>query len=100
MSDSMHHNASSVLTLRIEGMDCGGCERKVEAALGRLQGIEEVSASSVTGSVKIHPQQSTTPSHEVIERTLTSLATRLPPMMREVSRMPLRHPGGGPPRDA
>ncbi|MGC3874614.1 heavy metal translocating P-type ATPase [Halomonas sp. GXIMD04776] len=77
MSESTHHHASSVLILRIEGMDCGGCERKVEAALGRLKGIEAVSASSVTGSVKIHPQQNTTPSHEVIERTLNELGYQI-----------------------
>ncbi|WP_280546462.1 heavy metal translocating P-type ATPase [Halomonas sp. 11-S5] len=62
---------------RIEGMDCGGCERKVEAALGRLEGIEAVSASSVTGSVRIHPQQHTAPSHETIERTLNELGYQL-----------------------
>jgi Cd2+/Zn2+-exporting ATPase len=54
-------------------MDCGGCERKVEAALGRLRGIGEVSASSVTGSVKIHSQPHTAPSHETIEWILNEL---------------------------
>ncbi|MDN3519074.1 heavy metal translocating P-type ATPase [Aquisalimonas lutea] len=77
MENSAPTAASAVLTLRIEGMDCGGCERKVEDALGRLEGIEEVSASSVTGSVRIQPQPHTSPSHETIERTLNELGYQL-----------------------
>lgn len=77
MGKATHTVTSSVLTLRVEGMDCGGCERKVEAALGRLVGIDEVSASAVTGSVKIHPRQHSAPSHETIERTLNELGYQL-----------------------
>lgn len=77
MKNSAPIATATASTLRVEGMDCGGCERKVEAALGRLEGIEEVSASSVTGSVTIHPQQSTRSSHEAIERTLNELGYRL-----------------------
>nr|WP_298410910.1 heavy metal translocating P-type ATPase [uncultured Halomonas sp.] len=73
MSESTYQHAAPVLALRIEGMDCGGCERKVEAALGRLEGIEEVSASSVTGSVTVHPRQGTSPSRRVIEQTIAEL---------------------------
>ncbi len=54
MKTSTPTTAPTTLTLRVEGMDCGGCERKVVSALERLEGIEEVTASSVTGSVKIH----------------------------------------------
>ena len=68
---------SAGFTLRVEGMDCGGCERKVVAALGRLEGIEEVSASSVTGSVTIHPEPHRAPSHQSIERILNELGYRL-----------------------
>ncbi len=77
MENSTQTATPAALTLRVEGMDCGGCERKVEAALGRLEGIQEVSASSVTGSVKIHPQQHTPPSHETIERTLNELGYQI-----------------------
>ncbi|MAX31626.1 MAG: heavy metal translocating P-type ATPase [Halomonadaceae bacterium] len=77
MGQSTLQSSSSAFSLRVEGMDCGGCERKVESALGRLEDIEEVSASSVTGSVKIHPKQDTTPSHEAIERILGELGYRL-----------------------
>jgi Cd2+/Zn2+-exporting ATPase len=77
MTEPTQGTIPSTLTLQVEGMDCGGCERKVEAALGRLEGIGEVSASSVTGSVRIHPQQDTTPSHEAIERILNELGYQL-----------------------
>tara|TARA_R110001599_G_scaffold64004_1_gene178266 strand:+ start:8948 stop:11134 length:2187 start_codon:yes stop_codon:yes gene_type:complete len=73
MEKSTHTAAPAVLTLRVEGMDCGGCERKVESALGRLDGIEEVTASSVTGSVKIHSQDHGAPPQETIERVLNEL---------------------------
>lgn len=73
MSESTYHYAPSALTLRIKGMDCGGCERKVEAALGRLEGIKEVSANAVTGSVKVHPRQGASPSRQVIEQTIDEL---------------------------
>ncbi|WP_299233547.1 heavy metal translocating P-type ATPase [uncultured Halomonas sp.] len=77
METSPAMQASSALTLRVEGMDCGGCERKVESALGRLEGIEQVQASSVTGSVKIVPASQGSPSHRTIERTLDELGYRV-----------------------
>lgn len=77
MTKSTRFEDSSPFKLRVEGMDCGGCERKVVAALGRLEGIEEVSASSVTGSVTIHPEPHRAPSHQSIERILNELGYRL-----------------------
>jgi len=77
MAASASTATASTLTLRVEGMDCGGCERKVESALGRLEGIAEVSASSVTGSVKLHHPAHTSPSRETIERTIRELGYRL-----------------------
>ena len=60
-------------TLRVQGMDCGGCERKVEAALTRLNHVEEVSASSVTGSVRLTALPGKTLPHAEIESTITAL---------------------------
>ena len=73
MENSTSTATPAAFTLQVEGMDCGGCERKVEAALSRLAGIAEVSASSVTGSVKIYPQQQVPPSHEAIKQILNEL---------------------------
>ena len=60
-------------TLRVQGMDCGGCERKVEAALTRLNHVEEVSASSVAGSVRLTALPGKTLPHAEIESTITAL---------------------------
>ena len=73
MKTSTQTAEPTVLTLRVEGMDCGGCERKVVSALERLDGIEEVTASSVTGSVKIHHHDHRPPSQKTIEGTLNEL---------------------------
>ncbi len=73
MKTSTQATAPTVLTLRVEGMDCGGCERKVVSALERLDGIEEVTASSVTGSVKIHQRDHGGPSQQTIEGILNEL---------------------------
>ncbi|MFJ5538094.1 heavy metal translocating P-type ATPase [Vreelandella titanicae] len=63
----------SPTTLRVQGMDCGGCERKVEAALNRLNHVEHVSASSVTGSVRFTAPPGKTLPHSDIESTITAL---------------------------
>nr|WP_290697180.1 heavy metal translocating P-type ATPase [Halomonas sp. UBA3074] len=60
-------------TLRVQGMDCGGCERKVEAALARLQHVEEVSASSVAGSVRLTAPPGKALPHAEIASTITAL---------------------------
>src|SRR5690554_1750751 len=73
----MEHSTATAFTLHVDGMDCGGCERKVESALGRLEGIEAVAASSMTGSVTVHPHPGHAPSHETIARTLSDLGYRL-----------------------
>ena len=73
MKTSTQATATTFLTLRVEGMDCGGCERKVVSALERLDGIEEVTASSVTGSVKIHHHDHGAPSRKTIEGILNEL---------------------------
>ncbi|MEI6668006.1 MAG: heavy-metal-associated domain-containing protein [Acidobacteriota bacterium] len=35
----------NTLTLRVTGMTCGGCENAVKRALGRLDGVGDVTAS-------------------------------------------------------
>lgn len=39
--------------IRVEGMDCGACEAKVETGLKRLAGVREVEASVSTGRVRV-----------------------------------------------
>lgn len=64
-------------TLRVQGMDCGGCERKVESALTRLSHVEHVSASSVTGAVRLTAIPGKTLPHAEIESTITALGYQI-----------------------
>ncbi|WP_286902820.1 heavy metal translocating P-type ATPase [Vreelandella sedimenti] len=65
--------ANASTTLRVQGMDCGGCERKVETALKRLSHVEQVSASSVAGSVRLTAPPGKNLPHSDIESTITAL---------------------------
>jgi Cd2+/Zn2+-exporting ATPase len=58
-------------------MDCGGCERKVESALGRLPGVGEVTASSVTGTVNLQLGPGNTASRDTIAKSLNDLGYQL-----------------------
>ncbi len=44
---------AETLTLRVTGMTCGGCENAVRRALGRLDGVTEVTASHVEERVGV-----------------------------------------------
>lgn len=39
------------LKLNVDGMVCGGCEKRVVNTLGKLQGVEEVIANYQDGTV-------------------------------------------------
>ena len=41
------------VTLTVTGMTCGGCENAVTRALGRLPGVERVSASHTARQVTV-----------------------------------------------
>ena len=64
-------NPSTIL--RVQGMDCGGCERKVESALTRLNHVEQVSASAVTGTVQLTSLPGQSLPRAEIESTITAL---------------------------
>jgi len=44
---------SEIMTMRVQGMDCGACERRLQAVLGRLDGVGAVQADHVTGVVRV-----------------------------------------------
>lgn len=48
-----------VISLKVRGMTCGGCESQVENALIKLQGVKEVEVDYKQGSavVKINPKE-------------------------------------------
>ena len=42
-----------IVALQVQGMDCGGCERRLATVLGRLDGVGQVEADHVTGLVRV-----------------------------------------------
>ena len=44
------------IEIKIKGMVCGGCEKRVETALKTIEGIKEVTADHTTGKVKIQTE--------------------------------------------
>lgn len=44
---------SERVTIKVEGMTCGGCENSVKNALERLDGVEVIEASHKEGSVEL-----------------------------------------------
>ena len=38
---------------RVSGMDCAGCGRKIDTALRRLPGVEDVSVAVQTGALRV-----------------------------------------------
>jgi copper chaperone CopZ len=43
----------NVVLLRVAGMDCGACERRIATVLGRLDGVGHVDADHATGEVRV-----------------------------------------------
>ena len=43
--------------LNVEGMGCGGCEKRVENSLGDIKGIKKVKANHEDGTVKIESKK-------------------------------------------
>lgn len=41
------------ITIKVTGMMCGGCEKRVENALKQIEGITEVTANHSSGEVTI-----------------------------------------------
>lgn len=41
------------LLLNVEGMHCGGCEKRIQNAVSDIDGVENVEASFEAGTVKV-----------------------------------------------
>ena len=40
------------IILNVEGMACGGCEKRIQNALSKVEGVKEVVANDTTGKMK------------------------------------------------
>ena len=67
---------------RVEGMDCAGCAAKIDTAVRRLPGIEEVSVSATAGTMTVlHNGQSDLAQ---IERAVTGLGYGIAPTRQAI----------------
>jgi copper chaperone len=48
---------TEVLSLRVEGMTCGHCEKAVAKALGALPGVKRASANAKEGTATVEVEQ-------------------------------------------
>jgi Zn2+/Cd2+-exporting ATPase len=73
-------DATTQTRYRVEGMDCAGCAAKIDTAVRRLPGVEEVSISAAAGTLTVR--------HNVrsdlaqLERAVTGLGYGLAPAER------------------
>ena len=47
------------INFKIEGMECTGCERRIQNAVSSISGVEEVKANHENGTVKVIATEST-----------------------------------------
>ncbi|KKB84681.1 ATPase [Devosia limi DSM 17137] len=69
---------------RVEGMDCASCASKIDTAVRRIGGVEDVSVSVVRGTMTV--KHAATVNSDVIARKVTSLgykAATMPPKPAE-----------------
>jgi len=55
-------------TWKVEGMDCASCVAKIETAVGRLPGVSDIRASTMTETLSARLDEALTPAHEVEKR--------------------------------
>ena len=72
----------NMITLRVRGMSCVGCEQRIGTVLRRVEGVREVTADHTTGRVQIRVgpelpgrqvlvERITGAGYEVVEETAT-----------------------------
>ncbi|WP_228389332.1 heavy-metal-associated domain-containing protein [Cumulibacter manganitolerans] len=41
------------MVLKVEGMDCVGCEQRLATAVGRVHGVRDATADHTTGTLRV-----------------------------------------------
>jgi Cd2+/Zn2+-exporting ATPase len=63
---------ANTFTWKVQGMDCASCVAKIETAVGRLPGVSDIKASTMTETLSARLDETLTPAHEV-ERRMSAL---------------------------
>lgn len=64
---------------RVEGMDCAGCARKIDTAVRRVKGVDEVNVSVAAGSMTVRHNGNPAADH-AIAKQVRKLGYRLSPV--------------------
>ena len=64
---------------RVEGMDCASCATKIDTAVRRLQGVEDVSVSVTAGTMTVRHQGDDTLAPAIAKR-VTGLGYKIIPL--------------------
>ncbi len=57
--------------IKVEGIACGGCEKRIQNALGTITGIESVKADRNTGLVTVSSDESV--SEDIMKETVEDI---------------------------
>lgn len=60
--------SAQAFTWKVEGMDCASCVAKIETAVGKLPGVSDIRASTMTETLSARLDEALTPAHEVEKR--------------------------------
>ena len=64
------------LTIKIEGMSCGGCEKTIESVLVKVNGIASVKADHVSKTATLE-YQNEAPSQELLNTLISRVGFKL-----------------------
>src|SRR5574339_1213755 len=79
----MSANETSV-RFRVEGMDCASCAAKIDTAIRRLPGVEDVSVSVVAGTMTVGHSGADL---DLVARKVTDLGYRIAPLVGAAPRL-------------
>ncbi|MHA7295202.1 heavy-metal-associated domain-containing protein [Arthrobacter sp. HLT1-21] len=82
------------VTLRVEGMTCTGCERRLGTALKRLDGVSEATADHRTGELTVRYDPAIATRETLVERVETAGYT-VPDDTSGAAQRGSGHPGPG-----
>ncbi|MDL2406566.1 heavy metal translocating P-type ATPase [Rhizobium calliandrae] len=85
--------AATQTRYRVGGMDCASCAAKIDTAVRRMPGVEDVSVSVTAGTMTVHHDE-TTSSLTAIEKRVIGLGYSVAPLAGKTEPTPTEHRHG------
>jgi len=64
-------------SFEVDGMTCGGCERRIQAKVGEIEGVVAVEASAELGKVRVAVAPDAKPSHGLAKARIAELGYKV-----------------------